>query len=136
MDAAKKVIEGLLPDRTAGRYPAHIPGRLRNVIRMALRPDPDERHQEVLGLINDLGKVDEWLDWLYEWAGAVERWSTKSESHKKVVVLTHASNNVYKVRVKTIRARDGQERNRQALSGDTDTRARAQRMVRNALTSL
>ena len=101
-----------------------------------LKPDPDERYQEVLKLINDLGKVDEWLDWQYEHAGALERWSTRSENHEKVIELTRVSGEVYEIRAKTIRAEDGHQRNSQMFSGNADTRARAHVIVRDALTNL
>jgi len=134
--AAKAVIAGKLPDRTASAYPAHIPGRLRNAIRTALQVDPDDRYREVLRLINDLGGVDEWLDWRYEHADEVERWTTRTETHEKVIQLTELSHRSFEVRAKTIRLDDRKERNDHKLSGDADRRPRAHRLVQSALTSL
>lgn len=134
--AAKQVIAGQLPDRTASAYPAHIPARLRNTIRRALEPDPDDRYQEVLGLINDLGQVDEWLDWEYRRSGNVERWELTTGTHLKVIELTEVSRTEYRVGAKTIRTADGGTRNNHVLSGEEETRPAAHRLVRNALTNL
>ncbi|MEX2375586.1 MAG: serine/threonine-protein kinase [Dehalococcoidia bacterium] len=134
--AAKAVIVGDLPNRTASVYPAHIPARLRNTIRRALEPDPDSRYQEVLGLINDLGQVDEWLDWEYCLTGPVERWEFRAETHLKVIELTEIGPSAYTIRAKTIRVSDGSERNSRVLSGEAVTRPAANRLVRNALTNL
>lgn len=136
MGAAREVIAGRLPDRTASAYPAHIPARLRNTIRRALEPDPDERYQEVLGLINDLGQVDEWLDWEYRRAGDVERWELRTGTHLKMIELTEVSRTEYQVRTKTIRNTDGAERNSHQLSGEAETRPAAHRLVRIGLTDL
>ncbi|MEQ1854897.1 MAG: serine/threonine-protein kinase [Longimicrobiales bacterium] len=134
--AGKAVIAGRLPDRTASAYPAHIPSRLRKAIRTALQPDPDDRYGEVLGLINDLGNVDEWLDWQYDRAGALERWTSRYDGQQKVIELTEVSRTSYEVRAKSIRLEDGRERKSGVLSGDTITRALAHGLVQNALTNL
>lgn len=136
MAAARAVIAGELPDRTASAYPAHIPERLRNAIRRALKPDPDARYHEVLGLINDLGNVDEWLDWEYDRAGATERWQMQGDTHRKVIELTEDNRNQFSVRATTIRVSDGTERSSRRLSSNTGTRPAAHQLVRNALNNL
>jgi serine/threonine protein kinase len=134
--AAKAVVAGRLPDRTASAFPAHIPARLRTTIRRALEPNPDDRYQEILGLINDLARVDEWLDWEYRRDGAVEWWEVQTDKHRKVIQLIQVSRTEYHVRSKTVRLSDGAERNRGALSGEAGTRPAAHRIVQNALTNL
>jgi len=136
MAAARAVIAGKLPDRSAAAYPAHIPSRLRNVIRRALQPNPDDRHSEVLALISDLGSVDEWLDWQYEQVGGLETWTTITETHVKVIELRETSANVFEVRSRTVRRHDRTERRRSVLSGDATSRAAAHKLVQNALTNL
>lgn len=136
MAAARAVIAGQLPDRTASAYPAHIPTRLRDTIRRALDPNPDDRYNEVLGLINALGNVDEGLDWQYQRVGVVERWEIRTETHFKMIELTEVSGTEYEVRAKTIRASDGAERSSRVLSGNAGTRPAAHRLVRNALSNL
>lgn len=136
MAAAKKVIAGQLPDRTISAYPAHIPSRLRTAIRRALDPDPDNRYQEALGLINDLANVDEWLDWQYSDAPPLEQWKLETGTHRKVVTLREVSHDRYEVRAGTIRLADGAERNSRVLSDDADTRSAAHSLVRRALSKL
>ena len=58
-------MNGQFPDRS--RYPAHIPLKLRNVIRKAMNPDPAQRHQSALEFSNDLSDISgPQLDWRLE----------------------------------------------------------------------
>jgi eukaryotic-like serine/threonine-protein kinase len=136
MAAARAVIAGQLPARSQSAYPAHIPGRLRNAIRKALEPNPDDRYREVLGLINDLAQVEEWLDWEYHKAGNVEQWRLSTDTHRKLVELTEVSGTEFRVRSRSVRISDGTERNSHTLSGEAATRPAAHRLVQNAFRNL
>ncbi len=57
------IIDEKFPDRQ--RFLPHIPSRLRRLIKKALSINPDDRFSTVLGLTNELGRVDELLDWKY-----------------------------------------------------------------------
>jgi eukaryotic-like serine/threonine-protein kinase len=57
----KAVFEGKFPDRRA--YLEHIPQTLRNYIRVALHPVPDNRYQSVLEFLNDLAKIEITYNW-------------------------------------------------------------------------
>lgn len=57
----KSIFEGKFPNRSA--YLAHIPQTLRNYIRKALQPNPENRYQSVLEFLNDLSKIDITHDW-------------------------------------------------------------------------
>lgn len=54
---------GSFPDRGYGL--PHIPTKLRNIVKKAIHHNPDRRYQSVLDIINDLSKIDEYLDWEY-----------------------------------------------------------------------
>jgi serine/threonine protein kinase len=136
MGAARAVIAGKLPDRTTSAYPAQIPPRLRNAIRRALAPDPDERYREVLGLINDLASVDQWLDWEYERVEELERWQLRTDTHQKVIELTERSRSAFEVRGWTVRLSNDTRRYSRKLSGDVSTRPAAHGLVRTALDNL
>lgn len=55
------IFEGKFPNRSA--YLEHIPQTLRNYIRKALQPNPNDRYQTVLEFLNDLAKIDITHDW-------------------------------------------------------------------------
>ncbi len=57
------VLKGKFPDRT--RYPSHIPQKLKNYIRKALQPNPAERYESVLDLLNDLAGLEISHDWQF-----------------------------------------------------------------------
>lgn len=48
-------------------YLPHIPVKLRNIINKALSPDPENRYETVLDMINDISLIDENLDWSYNY---------------------------------------------------------------------
>ena len=43
-------------------YLPHIPSKLRRIINKALRSDPDRRYQTILGMMNDISKIEKNLD--------------------------------------------------------------------------
>ncbi len=55
--------KGQFPDRKT--YLPHIPNRLRKIVNKMLNVDPEKRYKEVLTVMNDLGKIEEMLDWEY-----------------------------------------------------------------------
>lgn len=81
---------------TAGTFPkrkrhlAHVPTRLRNVVRKALAVDLRDRFTTVLELMNALAQVDESLDWAYTENGAwgIGTWRESDGSRGRRVELT------------------------------------------------
>lgn len=57
------IATGQFPSRE--NLPPHIPRRLRDLIARAIHIDPDARYATVLDLLNDLAKVDQYLDWQF-----------------------------------------------------------------------
>ncbi|MEF9991151.1 MAG: serine/threonine-protein kinase [Romboutsia sp.] len=48
------------------KYLPHIPKSMINIIEKCLNVNPKERYEDVLEIMNDLSKVEENLDWVYE----------------------------------------------------------------------
>ncbi|MFG3613476.1 serine/threonine-protein kinase [Rummeliibacillus stabekisii] len=66
------ISKGLFPDRD-NFYP-HIPKKLRNVIRKSLSVNLENRYQSVLEMINDLSKVDPFIDCSMNIEGNIYTW--------------------------------------------------------------
>lgn len=58
----ESVIKGLFPDRKF--WWEHIPNSLRNVIKKAIKPDPDNRYNSLIDMMNDLSVVEA-NDWAF-----------------------------------------------------------------------
>lgn len=87
-DLATAIRNGAFPERQ--RFLAHIPNRLRKIIRKALDLDPVRRFSSVLDMMNSLAVVDEALDWSYQegaaWGEGV--WSESGMTSTKRVALS------------------------------------------------
>ena len=57
----KVITKGRFPDRSS--FQPHIPGRLKTIIRKALRVDPSERYGSAFDLSDDLARLPIALDW-------------------------------------------------------------------------
>lgn len=60
------------PDRSA--YPAHIPNRMRNLIKACLEPDTSRRISAAIDVANKLAEIDSRLDWAYSVDKGVKNW--------------------------------------------------------------
>jgi serine/threonine protein kinase len=58
------ILAGKFPDRQL--FLAHIPQKLRNIIRKAINVDPSQRYNNLIELLNELSSVDKNLDWKFE----------------------------------------------------------------------
>ncbi|AJE99139.1 serine/threonine-protein kinase [Pandoraea apista] len=72
------VRNGQFPDR--GKFPEHIPARLRNVIKGCLEPDLDNRTRAAVDVANELALVDEKLDWKYTVSESGREWVRNSDT--------------------------------------------------------
>lgn len=70
---ADSVLNETYPDRSI--FPEHIPDRLRRVVLKCLKSEPDERFQSALSVANELGKVDQCLDWRFDEGANGKSWS-------------------------------------------------------------
>jgi serine/threonine protein kinase len=69
----QSILNGNFPDRNS--YLQHVPIKLQRIVNKALNVDINDRHSNVLELINELGEVDENLDWNYELNGNITTWN-------------------------------------------------------------
>lgn len=129
------IIAGRFPDRSA--FPAHIPQRLRRIIRRALEPEPENRYPTVLDLANDLATVDQWLDWrhTHDAAAGEEVWEMVRGVQRLAIRLVERDG-TFEVICTKRNLSTGQERRIRVLSARGITRAQAIRCVHNALTDM
>ena len=82
------ITAGDFPDRR--RHLAHVPVRLRNVIKKAMAVQLADRYQTVLEFMNALAQVDESLDWSYAENGAwgAGAWRESDGSRGRHIKLT------------------------------------------------
>ena len=72
------VVNGQFPDRR--RFPAHVPERMRSVVRRCLEVDPNDRFASALGVANALAPIDgDTLDWRYSKPPGCQRWEKNVE---------------------------------------------------------
>lgn len=62
-DLEQKVISGIFPDRKY--FLPHIPTKLQKVILKSLQVNPRKRYNNVIAMMNDLGTIDNNLDWIF-----------------------------------------------------------------------
>lgn len=77
------ITEGRFPDRE--NYLSHIPQKMRKTINKALEVATQDRYSNVLDLMNELGKIEEQLDWRYSVHEDVKIWS-KDLSDKEYII--------------------------------------------------
>lgn len=87
------ISQGLFPNRNT--YFPHIPKKLRNVIRKALSVDVKDRYQNVLEMINDLSKIDTFIDCSMNIEGNIYTWIYQNGKMEFKIQLD-CNNNVFK----------------------------------------
>ncbi|MDT0172335.1 protein kinase, partial [Exiguobacterium sp. BRG2] len=63
IDFKNIILSGKFPDRKS--YLPHVPQSIRKIINKALNIDPTKRYFNVLSLLNDLSKVNSFLEWKF-----------------------------------------------------------------------
>lgn len=59
----KNIIKGKFPDRKL--YLPHVPQKIKKVIKKCIEPNPNDRYDNTLQIINDLASINENLDIRY-----------------------------------------------------------------------
>ncbi|PFG63741.1 serine/threonine protein kinase [Thioclava sp. ES.031] len=114
---------GTFPDRNA--FPEHIPDRLRRAVVRCLEPDPEDRYDSALAVANDLGKVDQCLDWSYEHNGARKVWSLSKDGSVKRFEVDADGSTVF-----TTTNRNGRSRRKNAHCQNRMTKTAIRRVLR------
>jgi serine/threonine protein kinase len=78
------VRNGKFPDRTT--FEAHIPNKLRTLIKRCLKTDPSERYQSAIDVSNALAAVEDSFDWQFSIVGGNRLW--EQEKDDKVYSLS------------------------------------------------
>ena len=74
------------PDRNV--YPEHIPEKLKAVISICLKTNPDDRYNAALEITNALSTIDEkLLDWQFEVNGNQKKWSKEFNGAIKYIAI-------------------------------------------------
>lgn len=87
------IIDGKFPDRK--RYLSHIPSSLIRIVNKCLNPNPNDRYNTVLELLNDLGSipVNNNLTWKYTRNSESEEWiRIDTKGIKYCVTLKYSGN--------------------------------------------
>lgn len=84
-----KVQRGNFPDRSF--FLPHISEPLRRIIRKALKPDPSERYNSVIEILNSLSKIENSNDWHYSIVTDLETW--QKTNYSVTCELNKAHNN-------------------------------------------
>ncbi len=71
----------------------HIPPALRKVINKAISVNPNDRHQNVLSLINEISAIDTLLDWRYSKDADSEQWQIEKDDKFITVILKKNGHN-------------------------------------------
>lgn len=105
------ISKGKFPDRRY--YLPHIPSSLRRIINKAINIDVDKRYDTILDMINDISKVEENLNWVYnkDTNVGLESWSNlnEKETHINRIELVQKGNNIFDTVAKKIRVSDKKE---------------------------
>ncbi len=83
------VVNGQFPDKRT--FPAHIPERMRTVVRKCLETEPGQRFGSALEVMNALALVEgTHLDWVYSKPPGCQRWEKNVEGTKYEFELSDA----------------------------------------------
>ncbi|MCY7919162.1 serine/threonine-protein kinase [Bacillus vallismortis] len=89
-DLIKRRKKGEFPKK---EYLPHIPLKLERIINKAIHPNPNNRHQSVLNMINELCKVDGTLDWFYSYNKRDGTHQWKCNNQTSIITLLIKYNN-------------------------------------------
>ncbi len=85
-DSIRQAIRsGVFPDRKY--FLPHIPQKLRNIIRKALKVKPEDRYNNLIEMLNDLSKINENLCWVYTQINGENKWELLFENKTIDVTL-------------------------------------------------
>ena len=128
------ITQGRFPSRDA--YLSHIPLKLRRIVNKALNVNLDERYQTVLEMINELGTIDENLDWVYTTTASSEIWISTNESKTYEVILDHSNPKSLKIETYKIIKESGRRTKTNAHCHNNLTTANVQSKLKKAFREL
>lgn len=88
---AKAIVDGKFPDRKL--YFPHVPKKIKKIIKKCIEPNPNDRYDNTLQIINDLASIDENLDIRYTRDLSGESWEIPKNGYVyKVSLIPKADN--------------------------------------------
>lgn len=102
----ENIIKGIFPDRKF--YLPHIPKRLMRIIKKCIEPNPNDRYDNTLQIINDLSSIDENLDIRYGRDSSGEFWEAPKANY---IYKISVSPNADKFDIKVCKTKDGKTTN-------------------------
>lgn len=91
---AQDIIKGKFPDRNCREY---IPKAIKKVIKKAIEPDPDDRYESVLEMMNDLANIEVPYNWIYQPNSGSRVWQCDCEDRILQINLESKASNIYEV---------------------------------------
>lgn len=99
------IINGEFPDRN--KYLPHVPKRMQRIINKALNVDPEQRYSNVLEMLNDLSRLNNFLDWKMEIDANCYTWNYVNDRMSYTIKLIDNGEFIlegFKVNLKTERS--------------------------------
>lgn len=102
----RMILKGDFPDRTL--YLPHVPKKLKRIIKKCIEPNPNNRYDNTLQIINDLASIDENLDIRYGRDGNGEFWESPKGNYIYKINLIPQKD---KFNIKVCKTKDGKTTN-------------------------
>lgn len=102
----ENIIKGKFPDRKL--YLPHVPQKIKKIIKKCIEPNPNDRYDNTLQIINDLASIDENLDIRYIRDLSGESWETQKNGYVYKVSLIPKAD---KFDIKVCKTKEGKTTN-------------------------
>lgn len=102
----ENIIKGKFPDRKL--YLPHVPKKIKKIIKKCIEPNPNDRYDNTLQIINDLASIDENLDIRYIRDLSGESWETQKNGYVYKVSLIPKAD---KFDIKVCKTKEGKTTN-------------------------
>ena len=102
----ENIIKGKFPDRKL--YLPHVPQKIKKIIKKCIEPNPNDRHDNTLQIINDLASINENLDIRYIRDLSGESWETQKNGYVYKVSLIPKAD---KFDIKVCKTKEGKTTN-------------------------
>lgn len=102
----ENIIKGKFPDRKL--YLPHVPQKIKKIIKKCIEPNPNDRYDNTLQIINDLASINENLDIRYIRDLSGESWETQKNGYVYKVSLIPKAD---KFDIKVCKTKEGKTTN-------------------------
>lgn len=102
----ENIIKGKFPDRKL--YLPHVPKKIKKIIKKCIEPNPNDRYDNTLQIINDLASINENLDIRYIRDLSGESWETQKNGYVYKVSLIPKAD---KFDIKVCKTKEGKTTN-------------------------